>query len=142
MHLVLACCVDPMIQDSEVEAALFRLDLLPSYRHEDGVDMHASKPGDNDVRLLRCARRRIAQLTSQNQKWLAIYDELPCSLLHSDVSRFGRGRPKHENSKDHDLEKYDASENSHSSPHGGYLKKRLLRRARLRDALASHDGIP
>ena len=77
MRLVLACCFDPMIQDSEVEAALFRLDLLPSYRHEDGVDMQALKSGDNDVRLLRDPRRRIAELASQNQKWLAIYDGCP-----------------------------------------------------------------
>ena len=85
MHLVLSCSFDPMIQDIKLEAALIRLDLLPSYRHQEGVDMHAPKPGDNGVGLLRRARGRIAQFTSQNQKWLAIYDELPGSILHADV---------------------------------------------------------
>jgi hypothetical protein len=78
-----------MVQDAEIEGTFLRLQLLPRNRHQDGVHVHGCEFGKNDIRLGSRARRRIAQLASQNEKRLALHYELSCAVFHPDARRLG-----------------------------------------------------
>jgi hypothetical protein len=78
-----------VIQDAEIKAAFFWFDLLPCDRHQDGVYVHDGELGDDQIGLCRSSRRRIAEFPTENQKGLAVYDELSCYVLHFDVRQFG-----------------------------------------------------
>jgi hypothetical protein len=74
--MLLACLIDPMIEDAEVKGPLRGLDLLPGNRHQNGIDVHCGEPGKNGVGLRRGTGGRIAQLASENQIGPAVNDQL------------------------------------------------------------------
>ena len=78
-----------MVQDAEIEGAFLWLQLLPRNGRQDGIHVHGCEFGENDIRLRRRARRRIAQLASQNEKRLAVDYELSCAVFHPEARRLG-----------------------------------------------------
>src|SRR5262249_18201306 len=51
MYVVLSRDFHPVIQNTEIKAALFWLDLLPCDRHQDGIDVHGRELRNNGIRL-------------------------------------------------------------------------------------------
>src|SRR5215467_715495 len=87
MHVVSPCGLNPVIEDAEVKAAFFGLDLFPGHRQQDRIHMHARQPEDHEICLRGSSGRRVAEFAPKNQKWLAFYNELPSTVFHLDVGR-------------------------------------------------------
>jgi len=85
MHILRSRGFNPVIQDAEIKAAFFRFDLLPCDRHQDRVYVHSCELGKDQIGLCRSSRLGIAEFPTENQKGLAVYDELRCSVLRFEV---------------------------------------------------------
>jgi hypothetical protein len=68
--------VDPVVRDGKIEGALLRLDLVPGYWHQHGIEMHPRQLRQDNVRLRRSPGRRIAGFAAQNKKRFSVDDEL------------------------------------------------------------------
>ena len=83
MKILLPRYVDPVVQNTEIEYAFARFLLFPCNGHEHGVHVQPCYIGEGCICLGRGTGRRIAQLTSQNEKWLALKQKLSTSPIDS-----------------------------------------------------------
>src|ERR1700733_6737223 len=107
-QVVPPCRIEPVIQNCEIKTAFLRFNLLPCNWHQKRIHVYPRKVGHNLVCLCSCACGRIAQFTSQDQKWLAVYDQLTGTICHSDARQFSGPKPQGGKAKNRDAEKHCA----------------------------------
>src|SRR5436309_2003237 len=80
--------VNPVIEDREVKVIFCPFDLFPGDRHQYRVDVDGREPWENRIGLCCGPRRRVPQLSAQNEKRFASHLQLPYAVFSFDLRQF------------------------------------------------------
>src|SRR5262249_9536522 len=119
MHVALLRGFQPVIENREIKAALPGLELFPREGHKNRVDVNAGEFGNDDVSLRGRSSGGISKFPAENQKRLAVYDELAGTVFKFDVRQFRRMQREHDCTKN-DRGDGAAKDKSHKASEKGY----------------------